>query len=92
MEDMPQNYPRKAPFQTSWLSISMASHRLNWQDIIAISATGSGKSAYIYMVATALVALGTEPLLGSVKEKVFQRPCACCHLSYNCARRRPCLF
>ena len=39
-------------------------HALEGQDIIAISATGSGKSAYyIYMLAIVLVALGKRPVV-----------------------------
>ncbi|KIK06881.1 hypothetical protein K443DRAFT_69566, partial [Laccaria amethystina LaAM-08-1] len=45
---------------------------LDGQDVIAISATGSGKSAYIYMLATVLVALGKDPSLVPSK-RVFSR-------------------
>jgi ATP-dependent helicase YprA (DUF1998 family) len=48
--------------------------QLDGQDVIAISATGSGKSAYIYMLATVLVALGKDPSLVPSKKRFSRDP------------------
>ena len=55
----------RLPFGPHDYQLEGITHALDGQDIIAISATGSGKSAYtsIYMFATVLVALGRDPSL-----------------------------
>ena len=53
----------RLPFGPHDYQLDGITHALDGQDVIAISATGSGKSAYIYMLATVLVALGRDPSL-----------------------------
>ena len=57
----------RLPFRPHDYQLDGITHALDGQDVIAISATGSGKSAYtsIYMLATVLVALGDPSLVPS---------------------------
>ena len=41
-------------------------HALDGQDVVAVSATGSGKSAYIYMLAVLLLALANNFFIAPV--------------------------
>jgi hypothetical protein len=62
----------RLPFGPHDYQLDGITHALDGQDVtvIAISATGSGKSAYIYMLATVLVALGKDPSLVPSKRKI----------------------
>jgi superfamily II DNA/RNA helicase len=62
----------KPPFRPHDYQLDGITHALDRQDVITISATGSGKSAYIYMLATVLVALGKDPSL-VLSKRVFSR-------------------
>ena len=63
----------RLPFGPHDYQLDGITHALDGQDVIAISATGSGKSAYIYMLATVLVALGKDPSLVSESKKRFSK-------------------
>ena len=64
----------KLPFGPHDYQLDGITHALDGQDVIAISATGSGKSAYIYMLATVLVALGKDPSLSPSKREFSRDP------------------
>jgi hypothetical protein len=65
------SHTSRLPFGPHDYQLDGIAHALDGQDVtvIAISATGSGKSAYIYMLATVLVALGKDPSLVPSKRR-----------------------
>jgi ATP-dependent helicase YprA (DUF1998 family) len=64
----------KLPFGPHNYQLDGITHALDGQDVIAISATGSGKSAYIYMLTTVLLALGKDPSLVPSKKRFSKDP------------------
>ena len=64
----------KLPFGPHDYQLDGITHALDGQDVITISATGSGKSAYIYMLATVLVALGKNPSLVPSNKRFSKDP------------------
>ena len=53
----------KLPFGPHDYQLEGITQALDGQDVFAVSATGSGKSAYIYMLAIILLELANNPLL-----------------------------
>ena len=64
----------KLPFGPHDYQLDGITHALDGQDVIAISATGSGKSAYIYMLATVLLALAENPSLVPSNKRFLKDP------------------
>jgi superfamily II DNA/RNA helicase len=60
------------PFGPHDYQLEEITQALNRQDIIAVSATGSGKLVYIYMLAIILLELANDPLLSPIKKKFLQ--------------------
>ena len=57
------------PFGPHDYQLDGITHALDGQDVVAVSATGSGKSAYIYMLVVILLALAKNPSLAPIKKK-----------------------
>jgi len=53
----------KLPFGPHDYQLEGITQALDGQDVFAVSATGSGKSVYIYMLAIILLELANNPLL-----------------------------
>ena len=59
----------RLPFGPRDYQLEGITQALDGQDVVAVSATGSGKLAYIYMVAIALLELAKNRLLSPIKKK-----------------------
>jgi len=64
----------KLPFGPHDYQLDGITQALDGQDVVAVSATGSGKSAYIYMLAIILLELANDPLLSPIKKKFPSDP------------------
>ena len=54
------------PFGPHDFQLDGITHALDGQDVVAVSATGSGKSAYIYMLAVLLLTLANNFFIAPV--------------------------
>jgi superfamily II DNA/RNA helicase len=59
----------KLPFGPNDYQLEGITQALDGQDVVAVSATGSGKSVYIYMLAIILLELANDPLLSPIEKK-----------------------
>ena len=57
------------PFGPHDYQLDGITHALDGQDVVAVSATGSGKSAYIYMLVIILLAMAKNPSIAPIKKK-----------------------
>ena len=64
----------RLPFGPHDYQLEGITHALDGQDVVAVSATGSGKSAYIYMLAIVLLELGKKPMLSPIKKRFPEDP------------------
>ena len=64
----------KLPFGPHDYQLEGITKALDGQDVVAVSATGSGKSAYIYMLAIILLELAKDPSLSPSKKKFPSDP------------------
>jgi len=64
----------RLPFGPHDYQLEGIAQALDGQDVVAVSATGSGKSAYIYMLAVVLLELAKNPKLSPVQKKFHEDP------------------
>jgi len=64
----------RLPFGPHDYQLEEITQALDGQDVVAVSATGSGKSAYIYMLAILLLELAKDPSLSPMKKKIPADP------------------
>ena len=64
----------RLPFGPHDYQLEGITKALDGQDVVAVSATGSGKSAYIYMLAVVLLEFAKKPSLSPDKKNFPQNP------------------
>jgi hypothetical protein len=72
------------PFEPHNDQITGVCKTLDGIDILIISATGSGKTGYFFMVLIVVIAINNNLTLPICK--IQERPCNDCAVSYQCSR------